>query len=364
VRRAQSVSWVGPDAEEFRSSCHQVRPQLTDVLAMIRRWADALAVEADEQDAASSADPAGSVARGGGTGSDRSPLDIPKDFPFGTGDGDSWSLPDIFPRISPHEWVHPLLKEGADAVTDRVEKVLPFGERVLKKGTPLIPDLYDAGRHDLNGETAEGNFAETRAGASAVPYVGVGVDLADQATSADPDGSILERAEKWYVEGMNDPNSAMSRGEQLGLQRADELSIKNKYARNILKVVMGEWDGMGGEQSASRRKRRRKSLHDLSVCAGLGLRGGAPRARRRVGLRRSRSSTCRVHLASRAAGTEVVPRSREVHLSDPVPALILEDGEMRICRRWRGKNRNTNQTRDPQRLRVHERVDNVMANYT
>ncbi|MGO1201102.1 MAG: hypothetical protein ACTMKY_14510 [Dermabacteraceae bacterium] len=239
LQRAPSVSWVGPDAEEFRSSCHQMRAQLTDVLAKIRRWADELDVEADEQDAASSADPAGSGDRGGGTGSDRSPLDILKDFPFGTGDGDSWSLPDIFRRISPHEWVPPLLKEGADAIADRVEKGLPVGERVLKKGTPLIPDLYDAGRHYLNGETAERNFAMGRAAVSAVPYLGIGIDLADLATSADPDGSILDRAEKWYVDGMSDPSSAMSKGEQIGLQHADDHGIENQYARNIFTVVMG-----------------------------------------------------------------------------------------------------------------------------
>ncbi|MGP9615190.1 WXG100 family type VII secretion target [Brachybacterium sp. AOP42-B2-9] len=239
VQSAPAVSWVGPDAEEFRSSCHQVRAQLTDVLERIRRWADDFDAEADEQDAASTADSAGSGPRGGGTGSDRSPLDILKDFPFGTGDGDSWSLPDIFPRISPHEWVPPLLKEGADVVADRVEKGLPVAERVLKKGTPLIPDLYDASRHYLNGETAEGNFAVMRAGVSAVPYLGAAVDLADLATSGDPDGSILDQAENWYVEKMNDPNSAMSRGEQIGLQEADERGIENKYARNIFKVVMG-----------------------------------------------------------------------------------------------------------------------------
>jgi hypothetical protein len=76
VQRAPSVSWVGPDAEEFRSSCHQVYAQLADVLDRIRRWADDLGAEADEQDAPSTADLTGSGTRGGGTGSDRSPLDI------------------------------------------------------------------------------------------------------------------------------------------------------------------------------------------------------------------------------------------------------------------------------------------------
>lgn len=215
------------------------RAQLADVLERMRRWADDLGAEADEQDAASSTDPAGSGSHGGGTGSDRTPLDILKGFPFGTGDGDSCSLPDVFPRISPPEWVPPLLKKGADVVADRVKKGLPIAERVLKKGAPLIPDLYDAGRHYLNGETAEGNFALMRAGVSAVPYLGAGVDLADLATSADPDGSILDRAEKYYVDGMNDPSSAMSRGEQIGLQHADGLGIENTNVRNIFKIAMG-----------------------------------------------------------------------------------------------------------------------------
>ncbi|GAA4528857.1 hypothetical protein GCM10023160_27210 [Brachybacterium paraconglomeratum] len=222
-----------------------MRAQLADVLERIRRWADDLDAEADEQDAASTADSAGSGSGGGGTGSDRSPFDILKDFPFGTGDGDSWSLPDIFPRISPHGWVPPLLKEGADVVADRVEKGLPVAERVLKKGTPLIPDLYDAGRHYLNGETAEGNFVVMRAAVSAVPYVGAGVDLTDLATSADPDGSILDRAESWYVEKLKDPNSAISRGEQIGLQEADERGIENTYVRNIFEVAMGSGTAWG-----------------------------------------------------------------------------------------------------------------------
>lgn len=198
-----------------------------------------LDAEAEEQDE-TSADASATAGPGsGGTGPAPSPLDILKDFPFGSGGGDSWSLPDIFPRFSPHEWVPPLLKEGADAIADHVEKGLAVGERVLKKGTPLIPDLYDAGRHYLNGETAEGNFAVMRAVASGIPYVGAGVDLLDLGTSAHPDGSVVDRAEDWYVEVMNRPGSAMSRGEQIGLQKADELGIENPHVRNIFKVVMG-----------------------------------------------------------------------------------------------------------------------------
>lgn len=78
-----------------------------------------------------------------------------------------------------------------------------------------------------------------RAAVSVVPYFGAAVDLADLATSADPDGSILDRAEKYYVDGTNDPSSAMSRGEQIGLQHADEHGIENKYVRNLFKVAMG-----------------------------------------------------------------------------------------------------------------------------
>ena len=104
---------------------------------------------------------------------------------------------------------------------------------------PADPDLYGAGRHLLNGETAEANFAVMRAAVSVVPYFGAAVDLADLATSADPDGSTLDRAEKYYVDGTNDPSSAMSRGEQIGLQHADEHGIENKYVRNLFKVAMG-----------------------------------------------------------------------------------------------------------------------------
>lgn len=38
---------------------------------------------------------------------------------------------------------------------------------------------------------------------------------------------------------MNDPDSAMSKGERTGLQKADELGIENEHARNIIKSVMG-----------------------------------------------------------------------------------------------------------------------------
>lgn len=247
LENAPAVTWVGTDAEEFRSSSHQLRARLESIQAMIRRWADDFEAEAEQQDD-TSAD--GSAVPGSGNSEadpGNSPIDLFKDFPFSSGNGDSWSLPDIFPRISPHEWAPPLLKEGADAVADQVEKGLPVAERVLKKGTPIIPDMYDAGRHYLNGETAEGNFAVMRGLVSAVPYVGAGVDIADLATSADPDGSILERAEERYVTGMNDPDSAMSKGEQIGLDKADELGIENEYARNIVKSVMG--NGYAWEQN-------------------------------------------------------------------------------------------------------------------
>ncbi|MGP9537233.1 hypothetical protein ACT3SP_04440 [Brachybacterium sp. AOP43-C2-M15] len=244
LHRALGVTWVGPDADEFRSTCQQLRARLDEVHEAIFGWADCFVAQADQQDSASEGE---SGASAGGHVAQTDLTDILKDFPFSSGGGKSWKLPEFFPRFSPHDWVPPLLKEGADAVADKVEKSLPKAERFLKKVTPVIPDAYDAGRHYLNGETAEGNFAVMRGMVSAIPYVGVGVDLADLASSGHPEGSGLERLEKWYVDGMNDPDSAMSKGEREGLRKADEQGIENKYARNIIKVAVG--NGRAWEES-------------------------------------------------------------------------------------------------------------------
>ncbi len=234
--RAPGVTWVGADADQFRSSCHQVRQRLAVVHDAIRDWADCFVAQAEQQDTASGG---GVTASGGGPGSQPIPQPGTDGTPVGVGDGRSWGLPDIFPAVSPHDWIPPVLTEGAEAIADRLEKGVPVAERVLKKGTPFIPDLYDAGRHYVNGETAEGNFAVLRAMVSGVPYVGTGVDMADIATSADPGGSLLDRAEQRYVQAMDDPESAISRGEREGLRKADELGIENQYARNITKSIMG-----------------------------------------------------------------------------------------------------------------------------
>ncbi|WP_422114997.1 hypothetical protein [Brachybacterium sp. UNK5269] len=234
--RAPGVTWVGADADAFRIACHQARVRLAEVHDAIRAWADCFVAQAEQQDTASQGGAAGS---GGGPGAQPTPPPGTHEVPVSVGDGRSWGLPDIFPDVSPHDWIPPVLKEGAEAIAERLEQGVPVAERVLKKGTPLIPDLYDAGRHYVNGETAEGNFAVLRAMVSGVPYVGTGVDMADIATSADPGGSLLDRAEQRYVEAMNDPNSAISQGEREGLRRADELGIENEYARNITKSIMG-----------------------------------------------------------------------------------------------------------------------------
>lgn len=226
LRRADVVDWVGPDADEFRTECHHLLSRVQDVQDTVRAWGEALADQAEEQEQVS-----GDSGSGGGSGSGPG-----RGADGGTGDG---SRAEQGGPGGP-DWFNRPVVDQLEKVLDKVKDTdLPPGARKALKFIPIIPDVIHAGYHYGRGETAEGNWAVVEGLVGATPYLGTAVDIADLLSSGQDGGSLLERMEKGYVDHTSDPDSAISRGEQEGLRKADELGIENPIARNVLKVVMG-----------------------------------------------------------------------------------------------------------------------------
>lgn len=304
---SRQVSWTGPDADEFRSRCDEVRRQLEDVLEDLRRRADELVDHAEEQDAASD----------GGSDSPLGPLgDLIDDLFSGSGRGpgpeDFWGpikaplgpIRDLVDGLGPNVDL-PFDPEGIwgpfhapagpvrDWIVDRffgpgdydiVDRAVGWGKqtggklwewsmdhademkssklfRFGKHAIPAIPDLMEVGYHIGQGDSDKAYATMVRASVEMIPGVTWGdLILAEATDRIGDEHKVFDSDIRWnegtplevlteYAAQKSDEVGLMEPGEKYGEKWADELGVDNGIARNTMSSIGGI--GMYGLMSSA-----------------------------------------------------------------------------------------------------------------
>ncbi|GAA1484431.1 WXG100 family type VII secretion target [Brachybacterium fresconis] len=129
----RTVSWAGPDAEDFRGRWReQATDSLTALCDQLDRLGDQALTEADEQDATSAPDGGSSGTDGGGTGTDGGGAMIPPapaaDIAHGYRQDDAPWMPD---------WLEAPLEEGLSGVAGVTSVAIGWG---VDTGIDLVED--------------------------------------------------------------------------------------------------------------------------------------------------------------------------------------------------------------------------------
>lgn len=240
-----AVSWTGSDADAFRADAAARIGELSQQAAEAATWATRLRSQADQQDAASDPD-------GAGTGSGGNPWTLPTIAPWLSG-GDSGSDGGEGSDLSK---IEKALDDFRDRQIKRLERLVGDGGpkwlRGTKKVLPVVPDLIDAAQHAAHGETLQTGTALFRAELSLSP-LGFVDDASGIIFPMMPDdwkypnsdiplneGSLTDAGERYLLENP-DPriNGAMERGESFGMDVSDRLGVENQYARNVISTTFG-----------------------------------------------------------------------------------------------------------------------------
>lgn len=294
---SRQVSWTGPDADEFRFRCDEVRRLLEDVLEDLRRRADELIDHAEAQDAASDSGsdsplgPLGDLIDDLFSGNDGGPG--PEDFwgpikaPLGPirdlVDGLGPSFPPSFdtegiwgPFQAP---VGPALEWAKDRFFepghyDVVDRVVNWGQkaggdlwewsmeqademkssklfRFGKHAIPAIPDLLEVGYHIGQGDSDMAFATMMRASVELIPGVTwVDLGLAEISDRIGDEHKVFDSDIRWnegtplevlteYTAQKSDEVGLMEPGEKYGEKWADELGVDNGIARNTMSSLGG-----------------------------------------------------------------------------------------------------------------------------
>lgn len=257
----RAVTWIGPDADEFRTRATSVLTDLAARASDVSGRARTLETEAEEQDSASSPEVTiSSVGVGVGVGA-------------GAWQPGANTLPDFSKWFADGRERDEGVKDAGDIVRRMVGKKIddaveaiewanggPGWLRGAKKFIPVVPDAIDFAHHAANGETTEAIYAIGRGGISLTPF-GLVEDASAAVFPFMPDdwklpgtdvplneGSIMEGYEKDAVENSSGDSvleKEIRKGERFGADISDRLGIENDYVRNTFKTFGGISGGIG-----------------------------------------------------------------------------------------------------------------------
>jgi hypothetical protein len=263
LRLAQSVTWVGRDAEAFLAECAAIVGDLFSLAGRVEDRARAMEREAEQQERASGASDAGGS---GGPGAWGPPLSPPiSPWPLGGSEDGSSSWTDRVGR-SLDELADKVRGDVLDDVMERAEETLGskgYWANIVRKGVPVLPDAIDAFEHAAAGETKQFGMSMGRMIYDFHPIAGPLETASAIAFPLAPDhwkfpgtdrsineGSLWDHGERFMVE-QDDPDDRLNRalrgGESVGSEISDRLGIENEKVRNVVSSVTGAaaWAGEG-----------------------------------------------------------------------------------------------------------------------
>lgn len=248
---AQTVTWVGPDADAFRAECVSATARMASLAARVEEQGADLRVQADQQDEASS------ESREGG-GSWRPDIDhLRKIVPWA-------DAPLRAPEeVSLSETAKRLMDKTREAVLGALDRILEGGPewwRGARRLIPVVPDLLGMADDLVHGDTPGFIVGHARVLTSFGP-LGVVEDASGLVFPLLPDdwmypgtdvplneGSLLDGAETMFRQAYESDMwqaEYIRQGERDALEISDRLGIENQYVRNAFKVI-------GGTAGASR----------------------------------------------------------------------------------------------------------------